>query len=82
VKWAREHYCSPAPSERHVNLSVYAAQASPKVPRGTRWALATLLVHLLREPRHQLHCPGYEASRLRGAAVAIPEDLMETGTAP
>jgi hypothetical protein len=34
---AGEHYCSPAPSERHVNLSVYAAQASPKVPRGTRW---------------------------------------------
>ena len=34
---AGEHYCSPAPSERHVNLSVYAAQASPKTPRGTRW---------------------------------------------
>ena len=34
---AREHCCSPAPSERHVNLSVYAAQASPKAPRGTRW---------------------------------------------
>ena len=33
---AREHCCSPAPSERHVNLSVYAAQASPKAPRGTR----------------------------------------------
>ena len=34
---AGEHYCSPAPSERHVNLSVYAAQASRKVPCGTRW---------------------------------------------
>src|SRR5271157_2017496 len=34
---AGEHCCSPAPSERHVNLSVYAAQASLKVPRGTRW---------------------------------------------
>ena len=33
---AGEHCCSPAPSERHVNLSVYAAQASLKVPRGTR----------------------------------------------
>ena len=37
---AREHCCSPAPSERHVNLSVYAAQASPKAPRGTRWGTA------------------------------------------
>ena len=36
---AREHCCSPAPSERHVNLSVYAAQASPKAPRGTRWGV-------------------------------------------
>ena len=34
---AGEHCCSPAPSERHVNLSVYAAQASPKAPCGTRW---------------------------------------------
>src|SRR5271157_1440605 len=34
---AGEHCCSPAPSERHINLSVYAAQASLKVPRGTRW---------------------------------------------
>src|SRR5271157_440997 len=34
---AGEHCCSPAPSERHVNLSVYAAQASLKVPRGTPW---------------------------------------------
>jgi hypothetical protein len=34
---AGEHYCSPAPSERHVNLSVYAAQASLKAPRGARW---------------------------------------------
>ena len=34
---AGEHCCSPAPSERHVNLSVYAAQASPKAPRRTRW---------------------------------------------
>jgi len=34
---AGEHCCSPAPSERHGNLSVYAAQASPKAPRGTRW---------------------------------------------
>ena len=34
---AGEHCCSPAPSERHVSLSVYAAQASPKVPCGTRW---------------------------------------------
>src|SRR5262249_27596021 len=34
---AGEHYCSPAPSERHVTLSVYAAQASLKAPRGTRW---------------------------------------------
>ena len=34
---AGEHYCSPAPSERHVNLSVYAAQASRKAPCGTRW---------------------------------------------
>ena len=32
--------------------------------------------------RHQRHCPGHEAFRLRGAAVAIPEDLMETGAAP
>src|SRR5215475_3993791 len=34
---AGEHCCSPAPSERHGNLSVYAAQASLKAPRGTRW---------------------------------------------
>src|SRR4029077_10702308 len=34
---AGEHCCSPAPSERHVNLSAYAAQASLKAPRGTRW---------------------------------------------
>ncbi len=27
----------PSPPERHVNLSVYAAQASLKVSRGTRW---------------------------------------------
>ena len=33
---AGEHCCSPAPSERHGNLSVYAAQASLKAPRGTR----------------------------------------------
>src|SRR5262249_25493139 len=34
---AGEHCCSPAPSERHVNLSAYAAQASLKAPCGTRW---------------------------------------------
>ena len=34
---AGEHCCSPAPSERHVNLSASAAQASPEAPRGTRW---------------------------------------------
>src|SRR5205823_14399342 len=28
---------SPSPSERHRNLAVYAAQGSPKAPRGTRW---------------------------------------------
>ena len=39
----------PAPSERHVNLSVYAAQASLKVPRGTRWGAA-----------HHLHDTGLE----------------------
>jgi hypothetical protein len=38
---AGEHCCSPAPSERHVNLSVYAAQASRKAPRGTRWGAST-----------------------------------------
>ena len=37
---AGEHCCSPAPSERHVNLSAYAAQASLKAPRGTRWGAA------------------------------------------
>src|SRR6516162_7224806 len=44
---AGEHCCSPAPSERHVSLSVYAAQASPKAPRGTRWGVrptCTILV--------------------------------------
>jgi hypothetical protein len=29
-----------------------------------------------------LHCPGHEAFLLRGAAVAIPEDLVQTGAAP
>jgi eukaryotic-like serine/threonine-protein kinase len=31
--------------------------------------------------RLRLHCPVYDAFRLRGAALAIPADLMETGAA-
>ena len=61
---AGEHCCSPAPSERHVNLSVYAAQASLKAPRGTRWGAAPhlhdtgpgLTSGIRRRPHQQQGC--------------------------